>query len=219
LQRKAHVQDDVIGEHEDIDPGKIVVHDWKKLRSIWKALNAEYKAAVTRFTLSGTNESNFYDFCNGKLDTYYLRLNLAVMPQLNDTVQASLPSDCALSSENLVVETTINGSGSKIKKHPNEVATAISKLADKMERDDLVKEKIDYLRHEEERRKKEDDRRQLDADQVTRKRLFDEWQDIQSNLRGLRSDLNNPNLPDDVRQDIMDDDAQLRAPFPCASWT
>ena len=39
-----HFQDDaVIGLQTDIDPSKIVPHDWKKLRPVWKATNRDYK--------------------------------------------------------------------------------------------------------------------------------------------------------------------------------
>jgi hypothetical protein len=59
----------------------------KRLRSICsrlnlKGVNAEYKAALTRYTVSGTHESDFYSFCNGKLDVYYLRRHLEQRPVL-----------------------------------------------------------------------------------------------------------------------------------------
>ena len=47
----------------DVDPSKIVQHDWQKLQSIWKGLNADYKASLNKFTLSGTHDSDFYSFC------------------------------------------------------------------------------------------------------------------------------------------------------------
>lgn len=62
------LDDEYIADHDYIDPGDIVQHDWKKLRSIWKKPNSDYKAALARFTVSGTHDSNFYSFCNGKLD-------------------------------------------------------------------------------------------------------------------------------------------------------
>jgi hypothetical protein len=43
-------REDEVFTTETIYPGKIVPHDWKKLRSIWKAVNTDYKAACTRFT-------------------------------------------------------------------------------------------------------------------------------------------------------------------------
>jgi hypothetical protein len=203
------LDDDIIAAQDNIDPGRIVQHDWKKLRSIWKGVNAEYKAALTRFTLSGTNDSNFYNFCNGKLETYYLRLNLAVKPQLNDTVQASLPLDCAVSSDITGSETTTNNSGGR-KPKKNELASAIRSLGEKLVRDGLVNQKIECMTKEEVRRQNEEKRRELESVQLGRKRLFDEWQDIQANLRILRADLQNPNLPSNVRDDIRNDDAQLR---------
>jgi hypothetical protein len=55
--------DEIFNSQHHINPGKIVVHDWnKKLRSIWKSINAEYKVALSRFTVSGTHNSNFLAF-------------------------------------------------------------------------------------------------------------------------------------------------------------
>ena len=45
--------DDVFAAQDHIDPSKIVAHDWKKLRAIWKGVNTEYKAACGRFSVSG----------------------------------------------------------------------------------------------------------------------------------------------------------------------
>jgi hypothetical protein len=72
-------EDDVF-INEDINPSVIIKHQWKKLRAMWKGVNADYKAAVSRFTLSGTHDSSFYGFCNGKKETYYLRLFLQLKP-------------------------------------------------------------------------------------------------------------------------------------------
>ena len=66
---------------------------------MWKAVNSDYKAALTRFTVSGTHDNNFFGFCNGKLETYYLRNHLNRKPQLNGMVEAALPDECFLSSE------------------------------------------------------------------------------------------------------------------------
>ena len=71
---------------------------------IWKALNADYKAALTCFTISGTHDSNFYNFCYGKLDVYYLRKHLEKRLNLNDMVVADLPQEVALSSDDPLQE-------------------------------------------------------------------------------------------------------------------
>jgi hypothetical protein len=39
--------DDIMAMQDSIDPGKILNHGWKKLRTIWNGVNAEYKAALT----------------------------------------------------------------------------------------------------------------------------------------------------------------------------
>ena len=67
------IRDDSLFEDRgNIDPAVIIQHSWKKLRGIWKGLNQHYKESLGRFTLSGTHESDFYAFCKGKLDVYYL---------------------------------------------------------------------------------------------------------------------------------------------------
>ena len=93
------MDDDVLTEHGHIDPSKIIPHDWKKLSSLWKSINTEYRAALTRFTQSGTHDHNFYAFCNGKVETYYLRKYLELRPNTNAAVEADLPEECAVSSD------------------------------------------------------------------------------------------------------------------------
>ena len=92
-------EEDEFAGQSDINPSKIVPHEWKKLQTIWKSINADYQAAYTRFTISGTNENNFFPFCNGKLDVYYLRRNLSLKPNLVDTVIANLPDKTFNDSE------------------------------------------------------------------------------------------------------------------------
>ena len=64
-----------------------------------KSINADYKAAYTQFTISGTNENNFFLFCNGKLDVFYLLRNLSLKPNLVDIVVADLPDKIFYDSE------------------------------------------------------------------------------------------------------------------------
>jgi len=46
----------ILNSQHHINPGNIVVHDWKNSGlPMWKAINAEYKAALFRFTVSGRN--------------------------------------------------------------------------------------------------------------------------------------------------------------------
>ena len=65
---------DVIAAQDGIiDSSKINPHGWKKLRQIWRGIYAKNKACLSRFTLSGTHDFDFYSFCNGKLEPFYLR--------------------------------------------------------------------------------------------------------------------------------------------------
>jgi hypothetical protein len=59
--------DDIMAMQDSIDPGKILNHGWKKLRTIWKGVNAEYKAALTRYTTSGMHEKTFMTFALERL--------------------------------------------------------------------------------------------------------------------------------------------------------
>ena len=59
--------DEVIACHCHIDPSKIVPHDWTKLRTMWRTINADYKAALNKFTQLGTHCNDFYAFCNAKV--------------------------------------------------------------------------------------------------------------------------------------------------------
>eukprot|EP00918_Siedleckia_nematoides_P101987 GHVU01222831.1.p1 GENE.GHVU01222831.1~~GHVU01222831.1.p1 ORF type:complete len:348 (+),score=46.46 GHVU01222831.1:1031-2074(+) len=74
-----------------IDVSNIVEHDWKKLRTIWKQVNSDYRCALRKYTQSGTHASDFFAFCNGKI-VFYLRKLLDLKPELNATVQADLPT-------------------------------------------------------------------------------------------------------------------------------
>ncbi len=95
------LDDDIMEDHWHIDHSKIVLHDWKKLCAMWKAINADNKAALNRFTQSGTHHNNFYSYCTGKVETYYLWKYLELQPNANAMVEACLPEECAISSNGL----------------------------------------------------------------------------------------------------------------------
>ena len=53
---------------------KIVPHDWKKLRLMWKQINGDYKATLNHFRmLRETHSLNFFDLCESHTETYYLQ--------------------------------------------------------------------------------------------------------------------------------------------------
>lgn len=108
--------DEILNSQHHINPGQ-KIHNCKILRAIWKAINnAEYKAALSRFTVSGTHNSNFFSFCKGILETYYLHLHLQQWPELNGMVKANLPDKCFVVSDMSVTELKAKGMGSRKKR-------------------------------------------------------------------------------------------------------
>jgi len=59
-----------------VDPSIINIHDWEKLRGIWRDIWRLYRAAMTRFTTSGQHDSDFFNYCFGRVDIYYLRKHM-----------------------------------------------------------------------------------------------------------------------------------------------
>jgi len=98
LFNNLHFEDEVLSNLRHLNLKKIFCHDCKKLCMIWKNLNVEYKAALTHYTMSGTHSSNFYEFCHGQHDIYYLRKHLEAKPNLNSTLAADLPEEVHLDS-------------------------------------------------------------------------------------------------------------------------
>ena len=97
---KLQFTDDKFFINTSIDPGENVQnHDWKKLRSIWLEVNSNYKESLYKFTKSGNHESEFYGFCGGRLDVYYLWKYLQLKPGLNESVRAGLPIECEIESD------------------------------------------------------------------------------------------------------------------------
>ncbi|KAE8909432.1 hypothetical protein PF005_g9965 [Phytophthora fragariae] len=63
-----------------IDPSIIVLHDWESLKPTWNKLLHDYEVPSTKFAASGTHSSDFFKFCNGRVDLLYLRLYLEERP-------------------------------------------------------------------------------------------------------------------------------------------
>jgi len=164
----------------DIDPGKIVPHSSKKLRdAIWKDLNSEYKRAMHRFTTSGEHNSNFFDYCYGKLDTYYLYKKLQKMrPGLNNFVLAELPESCAVESDDFldgnksVASSTANTSKKQKRRNSSgssvnsvvgsvQIASAIRETynANALGEAQFLQHRVSFMMAEEERRKGEEVRK------------------------------------------------------------
>ena len=82
-----------------IDPSVIVLHDWKKLKSIYMSLRSKYKVARANFQQSGTHDNEFWNFCSGQLDVLYLHEFVSANPGIDVSVAAMLPSELSLQSD------------------------------------------------------------------------------------------------------------------------
>jgi hypothetical protein len=229
------LSDDVLAAQDHIDPGKIVDHDWKKLRSMWKGVNADYKAALTRFTMSGTHDDNFFTFCNGKLDVYYLRKKLDEKPQLHKSINADLPPECALASDvDLFTgglelhrrSSSLTSSGTKKLRDEQGVNDTIRDFKDSREKmylgkekertklwetEEVRREKEEWRRdNEEARRQKEVAMREEELSIQSRKVKFDEWTSMDTTIRQLRNDIRNPTHDEDEKEEMKKDMEDLK---------
>jgi hypothetical protein len=77
--------------YDGINPSAAVLHNPAKLRKLWQRITSRYSLAYTRAHQSGTHESDFFDFCDGRLDTLYVHDWLKVKPQLLSQVDGRIP--------------------------------------------------------------------------------------------------------------------------------
>lgn len=217
--------DDIMACNSHIDPSRIVPHDWTKLRAMWKSINADYKAALNKFTQSGTHSNDFYAFCNGKVETYYLRKHLELRPNINATVEAALPEECALATDGAITSSsTVNTR--KTKRGNSEIVEAIRELNNNTIEVEVARQKIACMEKEEERRQVDEVRRQQEETrreneetrrqreelrlqdehaQKKQRNMLEEWERMRSNIRTLRKDLEDTSLNNDAKLDIETD--------------
>lgn len=229
----------LFAEHgSNIDPGKIVPHSAEKLRDIWKDLNSEYKKAMLRFTTSGEHNSNFYDYCFGKLDTYYMYKQLKkTRPGLNDFVLAELPSTCALSSDDFLDGKSVSSMGAnagsssnkrrKKEKQVNAAATATgfnilataireTSAADSAPPTkspaevEFIQQRVSFMIAEDSRKDNEEKRRQNQEERSARTQNLDEWERIRVVIKGINNDLKNPLIDEDEKKELLEEREGLK---------
>ena len=94
-------REDKYFETSTVDPSIIGPHTWKKLKDLWKNLNSKYKDCYNRYNKSGTHEPDFYLYCHGRVELYYLWRCQDIKPDLKGTVVEALPEMCWLSSDQI----------------------------------------------------------------------------------------------------------------------
>ncbi len=190
------LEDEIISEHSHVDPSKVVSHEWKKLRKIWKSLNA----AQVRFTQSGTHDKNFFAFCIGKVKTYHFQKYLDMGPHINATVKTGLPEECAMSSDGTMGLS--RGTPAKKRKGNNDLTDAIYEYNNYFDSSEISKQKLVDMEKEEEQQEKAE--RRLEADHLQKKHnnLLEEWEKMQSSKRLFCQELCNDGLDATARMEV-----------------
>jgi hypothetical protein len=150
----------------NIDPSDIVQHTVRQLRQIWGSTHGAYRKAHIRYTTTGTNGADFYEFCEGRVDALYVHLHLDRKPELVGAVNRELPDDVFFESSGTSQHESSPAVNNKRK---SDVADAIRDFGNqpwrealavrKMEAEELKlrllenkeKEKLQYLRERSQR--------------------------------------------------------------------
>lgn len=196
-------------EDMSIDPSKIVHHDWKRLQSIFKATNSAYKKSLVNFRMSGTHTSDFYSFCQGKLDVLYLHFHLQNKPGLNEAIEADLlnavfdetEKTADLNDQNEDLKSASSASSSKSRR-PNDIAAAINNFVDSSMQSELAKQKLDIMMKKEARLQKQ-------AQNDEEKQRFNMFSEISDRIKSLRRELKNEDDEDNI-EDIKEEIEMLK---------
>ena len=174
---------------------------------IWKNLNVEYKAALTRYTMSGTHWSNFYEFCYGRHDIYYLRKNLEAKPNLNSTVAADLPEEVRLNSIGRPSSRPSSAGSISTTKHKGDKSEVIDLLHDMQEDRKHKKTKDDHSREKEELHlEREEEHKAREEERKEEEHLYSQWEHVRLNIQQLSAALSmetNDLLKHDIQCDII----------------
>jgi len=179
---------------------------------MWRNLNGDYKAALSRYTMSGNHSSHFFDFCYGHRDVYYLRKHLETMPDLNATVAADLPEEVSINSTGGPASRLSSASFS-----PTSTATTTKRKGDKSEVIDLLRDmqsdrdnkktKDAHWREQENLSlEKEEECRDRDNARKEEEHLYGQWEHARLNIQQLSAALSmetNEMLKQDIQSDII----------------
>jgi len=106
-----------------------------------KHLNSGYNAALSRFSLSGTHSSNFFDFCDDHHEIYYLQKHLESKPDYVATVVAELPEEVFMESTE-IPSSTISSVSKRKRDKESVIVEALWELRTSRMEVELSKQKI-----------------------------------------------------------------------------
>ena len=175
----------------------------------WKNLNGEYKAALSRYMMSGNHSSNFFDFCHGRRDVYYLQKHLEAKPNLNTTVAADLPDELCINSTGRTASRLTSASFStttttKLKGDKSEVIDLLHDM--QADCDNKNTKDADWREKEELRLEKDEECKARDEACKEEEHLYSLWEHARLNLQQLSAALSmetNELLKQDIQSDII----------------
>jgi hypothetical protein len=191
-------------------------------------------------TLSGSHESNFYNFCRGKKESYYLRLHLNERPGLNLMVEAGLPPSCNLFSSftkddcDTAIATTTPTSSMSVNKTPKKrqsdaLAEVLTVTANNGQV--LNSRKIEYMDTKQGRKERDSDRKERDLQMrlleskirmeellaridETKVRIgdirYEEFTKLRRDLKAIQEEFASAVSPDKIKE-LTNDIATLKA--------
>jgi len=207
-----HFDDEILSDLHHINFKRIVQHDWRKLHVMWRNLNAECKAALGRFTMSGNHSSNFFDFCHGHRDVYYLRKHLKIKPNLNATVAADLSEEVSVNitgrpASRLSSTSFSSASTATTTKCKGDKSEVIDLLRDMQSDYDNKKTRDAHWREQENLRlEKEEESRDRDDARKEEEHLYGQWECARLNIQKLSAAMsmeNNEMLRQDIQSNIL----------------
>lgn len=211
----------VVEAWKKFDPSKIVPHEWQKLCAFWKTVNLEYKGAFARFTTSGHHNKDFFNFCYGRLDTFYLQKKLTERPSLNGFVKGTLPEGCAVSSNDVIDVTIASVPSSSSRANSNKNSQKKRKKSDPEDGKDKDREAVGaitcVLEGMQESLQQATSVLQVQMlglktffEGESRKTRYDEWADMGNCIRKLNALLNSNDVDESEKADLWDEVEYLK---------
>jgi hypothetical protein len=199
-----------------IDPGRIVHHSWRKLRDIYTDTRTAYRAAMDRFTASGTHDDDplFFNFCAGRIDALYLHFHVTARPMLGDVVDAELPSDTFIDSESLTSERRSDSDGSSTSGTPaakkrringqQHLTDTLAKFIETSATTAGSEQRAELYRKRDAREEARAHREQQQHEHQTALMRLEQWEKLSDRIRQLQRELINEIDPT-IRAELEDD--------------
>lgn len=142
-------------------------HAPSKLETMWKSIRREYKRSSARYTQSGTHSSDFFNFCNFKIEVMYLHEHLQLRPNLTNYVKGGFKVEDTFDSTKTIPEPcTPLRMPQKVKRSPGSEMKPFIEILKSFQHDRIER---DEDKREEKRQDREEKRQRLYLDESRRR--------------------------------------------------